>query len=616
MTFLNPAGLWLLLGIPFLIVLYIIRSKHKDRNVSSTYIWKLSDRFMKKRVHLYAISRIILLILEILAVAAAAFLLARPAVEHLPEQDYILVFDASASMQVSAADGKTRFDEAVERARKLAEKVDDGHRFSIIVAGEDAVCPLRYSTSKDAIELSLNALTCDLGECGDDKAFSLVNEIAAKTAHPKVVFYTDRSCANTGSPDTEVVNVSGALGEKNLCAAGLRVRRVLQENEFVGTIVSDNYNGTVLAVLTSDEDDNVLDVEEVDCHAGETVEVVFRRQNAEPFTWARMSVVATDDGFKDDDSYILFPDYVRQRRIEVVSESPYFLQKAISLIPGCDVKYVPSLDRAEFGDYDLYVFDCESMRAGETVAELPQDAPVILMNTEVEAIGLKLGEERTEEAVALREKDADLPLVADFNASETVVGAYRVLDVSAAWTTLLSCADEPVAAVKTNSKGYAIVAFSFDFHDSNLPMQGKFAQLMSELLDYSAPALLDSVHFPVGETIVLRAEKQGALNVKTPEGRTRMPAVKDGAATFTPYTAGVYTVEEAYGEDAKNEVSVFVHIPSEESVRAEIAELAPVSAAVGAEETTEAKLEIYIWMAVLLLFVLICEWGVFLYEQF
>ena len=50
MRFLNPAGLWLLLGVPILIIIYLIKAHHEERQVSSTYIWKLSEKFMKKRL--------------------------------------------------------------------------------------------------------------------------------------------------------------------------------------------------------------------------------------------------------------------------------------------------------------------------------------------------------------------------------------------------------------------------------------------------------------------------------------------------------------------------------------------------------------------------------------
>ena len=58
MRLLNPAGLWFLLGIPVLIVIYLIKAQHEDRAVSSTFIWKLSSRFMKKRQPLQKLRRI------------------------------------------------------------------------------------------------------------------------------------------------------------------------------------------------------------------------------------------------------------------------------------------------------------------------------------------------------------------------------------------------------------------------------------------------------------------------------------------------------------------------------------------------------------------------------
>ena len=48
MSFLNPAGLWGLLGIPVLILIYIIKPKFQEKLVTSTFIWKLSQKYKKK----------------------------------------------------------------------------------------------------------------------------------------------------------------------------------------------------------------------------------------------------------------------------------------------------------------------------------------------------------------------------------------------------------------------------------------------------------------------------------------------------------------------------------------------------------------------------------------
>ena len=72
MKFLNPAGLWLLLGVPILIIIYLIKSQHEDRSVSSTYLWKLSARFMKKRLPVQRVQKLLLFLLQLLMIVAAA----------------------------------------------------------------------------------------------------------------------------------------------------------------------------------------------------------------------------------------------------------------------------------------------------------------------------------------------------------------------------------------------------------------------------------------------------------------------------------------------------------------------------------------------------------------
>ena len=49
MTFLYPLGLLGLIGIPILIIIYIIKQKYTEQTVSSTYIWTLSEKFLKRR---------------------------------------------------------------------------------------------------------------------------------------------------------------------------------------------------------------------------------------------------------------------------------------------------------------------------------------------------------------------------------------------------------------------------------------------------------------------------------------------------------------------------------------------------------------------------------------
>ena len=49
MSFLYPLGLLGLIGIPILIIIYIIKTKYTEQTVASTYLWILSERFLKRK---------------------------------------------------------------------------------------------------------------------------------------------------------------------------------------------------------------------------------------------------------------------------------------------------------------------------------------------------------------------------------------------------------------------------------------------------------------------------------------------------------------------------------------------------------------------------------------
>ena len=71
MTLLYPLGLLGLIGIPVLIIIYIIKNKYTEQVISSTYLWTLSERFLKRRNPINKIAGIISLILQILEIGRA-----------------------------------------------------------------------------------------------------------------------------------------------------------------------------------------------------------------------------------------------------------------------------------------------------------------------------------------------------------------------------------------------------------------------------------------------------------------------------------------------------------------------------------------------------------------
>ena len=78
MKLLTPLGLLGLIGIIILIIIYIIKPNYQQKMISSTYVWKLSLKYRKKKLPTSRLRDILLIIMQILAVTACSLILAQP----------------------------------------------------------------------------------------------------------------------------------------------------------------------------------------------------------------------------------------------------------------------------------------------------------------------------------------------------------------------------------------------------------------------------------------------------------------------------------------------------------------------------------------------------------
>ena len=96
MGFLNPLGLLALLGIPVIVVMYLLKQKHKEYKVPSIMLWKRSVNINLSQSPFQKLRRSLLLILQILTVIIIALILSRPYINRQNiGLDNIFVFDIS-----------------------------------------------------------------------------------------------------------------------------------------------------------------------------------------------------------------------------------------------------------------------------------------------------------------------------------------------------------------------------------------------------------------------------------------------------------------------------------------------------------------------------------------
>lgn len=160
-SFLSPWwGLLGLLAIP-IVLLYVLRQRRPDTPVSSTLLWSKALADMRASTPWQRLRRNLLLLLQLLILAACVFMAMRPVIQSQATQSTVgvIVIDATASMQATDHGGASRFDRAREEVRKLVGTLRPGDRLNIIADGGGvAQSSSGFSKSKSELLSFVNGL--------------------------------------------------------------------------------------------------------------------------------------------------------------------------------------------------------------------------------------------------------------------------------------------------------------------------------------------------------------------------------------------------------------------------------------------------------------------------
>src|SRR5512145_1819666 len=134
MHFLTPLGFFLAaLAIPILL-LYMLKLRRKQVQVSSTFLWVQLLRDQQANAPWQKLKRNLLLILQLLILASLVIAFARPAipVPAVASGSVIVLLDASASMNATDV-SPSRFEEARKSIDALINGLSGGSSMTLIL---------------------------------------------------------------------------------------------------------------------------------------------------------------------------------------------------------------------------------------------------------------------------------------------------------------------------------------------------------------------------------------------------------------------------------------------------------------------------------------------------
>ena len=164
MSFVYPAGLWALLALGVFAAVCLSRHRSEVTPVSSTYLWRLSEQRRKKKGYWRTLKRSLFFVLQFLALALSALLIAQP-IMPMPGSgvNVAVILDASASMQRADGSGQTRVARAVAAAERDMDRLPWGASVTVVLAGDEARVAADHVSGGAELRAALEGESCGWG---------------------------------------------------------------------------------------------------------------------------------------------------------------------------------------------------------------------------------------------------------------------------------------------------------------------------------------------------------------------------------------------------------------------------------------------------------------------
>lgn len=637
MSLLTPIGLLGLIGLIILIIIYIIKPNYQSKFISSTYIWKLSLKYRKKKIPLSKLRNIIIFICQVLILTAAAFVLTQPFIDDGAEAkdgEVILIIDASASMQSSVND-VTRFERATDAALADARvAVENGYNVSLILAGSKSSFVLQQVSpeSPDQIFAAFESLAEDpkasisSGTPDIDGAMKLAEQITADTPNVSVTLYTDTTYLNAGK-----IKIHDVKDPAEYNVAILDVRATIVENYYRIEIDVATYGADMQLSVECDIHDfnatgSAMSLESnVFCSGDEVETIVFGfisedmpeieadliAESIEVYAYDYIHVyVSEQDSVESDNSFYLYGGVKPPLKIQYCSTLPnnYYttalllLQDALSDDWAVEITEVTENPATE--GFDVYIFEHAAP------ATVPTDGVVIYTNTQnvPNAAGIRIQQAIANPVPFYLFEGESHPIMKNINPANVSVSQFLAIGSYDGYIPLMVFDQFPFLLLKEDID-QKIIFMPFSLHYSNLAVTAEFPLLLKNIVNYFFPVALEDYVYETGEKVTVDI-KTPLLEVSGPETTLEFNAFP---AEWTVENPGTYTLmRDSLSGDPIVE-NIFVKLPAEENNTNLTVDILENPYFYSAEDSNDLDLLFYFALAMVAL--LFIEWWLKSREQ-
>lgn len=608
MRFLSSAALWWLLLAAVIIALYLLKLRRRKHVVSSVLLWQRALEELEANAPFRRLRRSLLLMLQLAALLALGFALARPLVttRALVTGSTVIVIDSTASMSSRDEGGGSRLDRAKQLARQVVDGLGGGDRAAVVESSSRVTVRSPLTSDKSQLLAAIESVreTHASGEIGD--ALLLAEQLARTEVDASIVVIGDGGGAgrNRNSPpdglaitdaDTHAQVKFFRVGRRadNVGVTAMSARQAGNGRQelFASIACFSPADRTVPAELRVDG--RLIDARSVHLPAGKRASVVFDSL-PESGGLAELKLSIEDDLEADNVGYAYVPS-VGRRRAGVIARNPFLLQ-ALAVNGEIDARRIE-------GGVSPGRFDCFIVEGQVPEAVLGPHTSIIAINPDdVPGLWRVVGQTEKPEISSVERAH---PVNSYLSYADLNIEAARTREV-AGWLKPVATAGEHALIWAGDDGQRRVVLIGFDLARTDLPLKIEFPILLSNAIAWitGRDELGSQKAVQTGQPVTLQTA-DASIDFELPSGETRTVSAEDGTATLAEtFTAGIY-----HGADTSFAASLLSDEESDTAPRDSIATRA--GTITDKSDSTPSESEIWRWIALIALTVLATEWWVY-----
>lgn len=604
--FINPGALWFASLSAAILVLYLLRLKRRRVEISSTLLWERSLEEFQANAPFQWLKKNLLLFLQLLLLALLVLSLARPFFTSRAFQGgkTVLLIDTSYSM-LAKDGGKTRLDTAMDAARSLIRDMSRGEQTMIAALNHRPKVVAGFTPDKMELVRILPSLAGEMGGYADlSTALRLLQSISAQNV--RIVLISDggfddiEESAIPEHVELEFISVAGP--ESNAGITGLSVSRTPAGEYELFAAISSTYPSAITRTIKLTANRETIDQRSIEIQPGGRAEIV-----VPGLPYIDVPLIIEIDGVdafgEDNEAHVILPPK-QVIPVTLVSETDILMESALANNPAFDVVRVPPSAATNPALYErpgVFIFNRVTPSNGIL-------APLLAINPGAAVGGVRIGETTVSPRVV--DWDANSPVMQYISIQDLVIGEARAATLGQGARTLVDGTAGPlIVAGEENLIRY--IAVLFDFAQSDFPFRAAFPIFLGNSITWLSKSAqgYDPFNAAVGKKWRFKFDEGiPQADLTSPSGgRIRLTAKAGQVGGIELNETGIWKLSAA-GET----VSISSNLLNVRESRLEHKNAFKIGGEkIEASSQAKSNREIYGWLILIAIFVLLGEWYIF-----